>query len=588
MFLDRRPRGDDERGWVLVWFAIMLVVLLSMAAFAVDTSLWTYDQTKQQRAADAAALAGAVYLPGNVAKATEVATTVATLNGYTTSTSGRITTVDVNQVAGQPNQLQVTITDNEDNLFGALMGTPTSTIRKTGVATYDPPIAMGSPVNQIGNDPDITPVVTGSDRYPNLWVNVAGSDSPKANGDAYLAGSCSTSADNCSGSNSDLSSNGYYYTVHAANSGPLTLQGFDPGFVAVGDNCTYANGNNADGSNLSAAKNLPANFNPKLPMTTADIQARYAPVGDPSNPADPGQRYCTGDHNFASGQGPTTTYKVFGPATIAGEPSSAPATPVCTMSFPGFTGDLAPAAPGKSAPTGGLYATTALAGAPDPLVKYFRQWYTLCTINATAGSDYFLQITTGNGSGHNRLALRGFYGSVSNYPGTYAANSVNIYASTRMSIYANVASADTTTKFHLARLLPGSPGRTLVLDFFDIGDSPNNAVGSLQIVPPADSGLATFGAAGTPCTATPPPGTSTGPPWGTPSALTNCTITGVTTSTYGGQWIEVRVPIPDTYSCTVGSPTGCWVQIAYKFDKAINDTTSWTAHIDGDPVRIVK
>lgn len=431
-----------------------------------------------------------------------------------------------------------------------------------------------APVNQLGNEPE-SAAAADTDDYPNLWINVAGPSSPKQNGDAYLGGSCSGSPapDNCNGgTNSDLSSSGYYYTVHSNVAGPLTIQGFDPEFAAVDDTCPA----NGDNSNLSGAAALAPNFNASFRVS--DPGTRYKPVTNANNASDPGLRYCTGDHNFdTSTQGPTTTYKVFGPAAVPGEPSSAPTTPVCTKSFPGFTGngkngnqasDLVTALNSRAVPS----------GAPDLFVKYFRQWFTLCSgINATAGSDYFVQITTSNGTGHNRLSLRGGLGTTPNY----TANDVNIYASARMSIYANAGSG-TTARFHLARLLPGTPGRTLVLDLFDIGDA--TSPGTLQILPPSDSGLPAFSG----CTYTPPPGNSTGPPWGTATAISNCTITNVSSNTgYQGQWIEVKVPIPSTYTCSVGSTQGCWVLISYSFPSGIADTTSWTAHIDGAPVRLV-
>ena len=54
-----------ERGQVLPIFAIMSVVLLGAAALVTDVAwMWT-NQQRMQRAADAGALAGAIYLPGN-------------------------------------------------------------------------------------------------------------------------------------------------------------------------------------------------------------------------------------------------------------------------------------------------------------------------------------------------------------------------------------------------------------------------------------------------------------------------------------------------------------------------------------------
>src|ERR1017187_9964610 len=61
----RRPLG--QRGYVLVWMSLLLIVLVGFAGFGVDTAdLWFAGQ-KMQKAADAAALAGVVFLPGNAA-----------------------------------------------------------------------------------------------------------------------------------------------------------------------------------------------------------------------------------------------------------------------------------------------------------------------------------------------------------------------------------------------------------------------------------------------------------------------------------------------------------------------------------------
>src|SRR5438034_4398092 len=55
------PNGKQtEGGYVLVTVAIMLVVLVGFTALAIDTGILYADRTQSQRAADAAALAGAI------------------------------------------------------------------------------------------------------------------------------------------------------------------------------------------------------------------------------------------------------------------------------------------------------------------------------------------------------------------------------------------------------------------------------------------------------------------------------------------------------------------------------------------------
>jgi len=51
----------------------------------------------------------------------------------------------------------------------------------------------------------------------------------------------------------------------------------------------------------------------------------------------------------------------------------------------------------------------------------------------------------------------------------------------------------------------------------------------------------------------------------------------------------VSVPIPDDYDCNYASSSGCWVKVQLSFTGGATptDTTTWTASIDGDPVRLV-
>jgi Flp pilus assembly protein TadG len=126
-----RGRRDDS-GYIAVATAILTPVLLGLAAFTVDVGNWYVTADQVQRAADAAALAGVTYLPGNLAAAEKQALATASANGYTT---GGVTVVDPEPVSGNPNQLRVTITTTVDNTFGQLLGKPTETIKRSAVAT---------------------------------------------------------------------------------------------------------------------------------------------------------------------------------------------------------------------------------------------------------------------------------------------------------------------------------------------------------------------------------------------------------------------------------------------------------------------
>jgi hypothetical protein len=544
-----------------------MVVIIGFTAWSVDYWNGKRDGVRIQRAADAAALAGAVFMPENVGGiAFSTAREVASRNGYTDGVNGTTVTV----VPGvQPNQLKVTITETLDNTFGSAIGVATSNIPRAAVAEYQGPVSMGSPINQFGNDPTSGAVSHGSTSYPDFWTNIFGPSSKKESGDAIQARLCSGApADNCSGSNSDYDPNGYFYGIDVQSSGSaLTVQAFDPEFAHVGDHC----GDNTDAvTNLKGASILPPNFNPMFAVS--DPATRYNPAAD--------SPYCTGDQYFAEGDNaakqhvlPWTVYKLRAPDLSPANPTNNPV--ICSIEFPGYYGDLATA----------LTQTTPQSGAPDLFVKYFRQWYTLCTVNNPTVGTYFLQIETSTkidgspapaGGGANRLALRAGLG------GNYQTASVRIHGSGRIGIYSNSPAANTT--FYLARVLPGAQGRTLVLSFFDVGDAAQP--GTLSVLPPSESNQ---GGAFAGCTYTAPPGNSTGPPWGPFQATSSgCKISNVSNATYNGQWIQVKVPIPSTYTCNFNDPMGCWLKVNFAFPAAAQDTTTWSAQLLGDPVRLIQ
>jgi hypothetical protein len=167
------------------------------------------------------------------------------------------------------------------------------------------------------------------------------------------------------------------------------------------------------------------------------------------------------------------------------------------------------------------------------------------------------------GDGHNRFALRA-YGS----DGSGNA-SIAISGYTNMAIYADLPSANTS--FYLTQVSPAAAGQVLNVSLFDIGDS--SQPGSVTIRPPADSNLSSF----TNCTGTGP----------TSGALSGCTITA--NSSYNGKWEQISIPIPTGYTCDSASVTGCWITLSYNYGGGQpSDTTSWTASLEGTPVRITE
>jgi hypothetical protein len=171
-----------------------------------------------------------------------------------------------------------------------------------------------------------------------------------------------------------------------------------------------------------------------------------------------------------------------------------------------------------------------------------------------------------------------------------SSNGLRLYGNQKMGVYANATGAD--TRFFLTRVLPGEAGHTLILNFFDTGDA--SQAGNITVLPPPDSNVS--GGAFSNCEYVKPPGNSTGPPWGTFVATSSgCQVTGVSNQSspgpsYNGQWVTYQVPIPDDYDCDDTVQTGCWTRLRFSYPAGtnVNDTTTWTAFMLGDPVRLIK
>jgi hypothetical protein len=257
------------------------------------------------------------------------------------------------------------------------------------------------------------------------------------------------------------------------------------------------------------------------------------------------------------------------------DPTSYPVVATCTKTFKGFSGDLFTALNQYKQNASGVVQYTN--GAPQQASQYqpqvaseFRQWVTLCTFDGTVSAGtYFVQVQ-GNaaddnplGDGHNRFSMRAFGSN----PSDNAAIAISGY--TNMAIYADLPSANTS--FYLTQVSPAAAGQVLNVRLWDIGDS--SQPGTVTIRPPADSNLSSF----TGCVAA-------GPTTGT---LSSCSIPA--NSSYNGKWEQVSIPIPATFTCDSTAVTGCWITLSYNYGSGQpSDTTSWTANLEGTPVRITE
>lgn len=92
-----------QRGYVLVTFALLLVPLLLLAGLSIDVGSWYNRASDMRKAADAAALAGVVWLP-NEAAARSAAIETAARNGFV---EGNGVSISVVPVPGTEKRLKV-------------------------------------------------------------------------------------------------------------------------------------------------------------------------------------------------------------------------------------------------------------------------------------------------------------------------------------------------------------------------------------------------------------------------------------------------------------------------------------------------
>lgn len=177
-----RPR--PARGQAMILFAVSATVLVALAGVAVDSLRVALAQTQMQRAAEAGALAGAVYLPLYPTAATPApngldaatrATQVAEMNG---ATAGQIAVTDV---GSPPLTLRVTIQTSVGLTLAAVLGVGPAAADAVGTATVLAPAYFGPGSASFGGG--------------TFWGSVTGPSAPKAIGDAYstlcdLSGAC--------------------------------------------------------------------------------------------------------------------------------------------------------------------------------------------------------------------------------------------------------------------------------------------------------------------------------------------------------------------------------------------------------------
>ncbi|MFB3049282.1 MAG: pilus assembly protein TadG-related protein, partial [Acidimicrobiia bacterium] len=261
---DRQRRSvgglGEQRGAVLPIMALLLVVLMGVAGFAVDLGWLLWNSIEIQHGADAAALGGVVYVADDAALAGAEGRAAAASNGYVDTTLGGPDTVELIDFSQDPSavanafQLRATITHEVPTFFIKVFGINSLSIARTAVAEYVLPLPMGSPESYFGNDPALG-------RWPNFWGNIHGYYTGKGMGDRYAsqcikwesASGCTKNDERRQSVNAGAqeAAGGYLYGIEidpASVGSILTVELFDPQFTRGGGNNVLVGDNPQGGS----------------------------------------------------------------------------------------------------------------------------------------------------------------------------------------------------------------------------------------------------------------------------------------------------------------------------------------------------
>jgi len=568
------PRRSNRRrnGQVLVIFAGALIALIGIMAVVVDVSWYWASSLRVQRAADAAALAGAIYLPGSTANAYSYALIEAKKNGYVPGGGTVITPLQDTAAGGtDPRQLDVTISAPVQTFFARVLGINSFNATRTAKAIYVQPVPMGSPENYYGVYCLTTPTDGNCDpttAVPNasgagtlaskgFWGAFQTSGDVHNEGDAFtpLNDTLHAGSNTHGGTNPDYDPVPYNYAVIVpANGGSVYI--FDPDFCAVGGGYGTGDHWNADNSRQwGGSSNVWTSVSSEFSLWDTHNTA-FSQQDDTLVPgADSGALF---KHDFqidASG----TYGSVGGNGPALGATSS----------------------DGKTAVN--CAAGTAAAGTSG---FWHNKWWPLATgLNAGV---YRVQVQSAAiGDANFHAQAENAWSIEVTGPNDAAGNSPQVHGLGRMAGYNILGSG--LQQMYLAQIDQTAAGKTIEIDLFDPGDVSGNAF--LRVKDPDGNAYnyATFSySSDANCVNGSSDACSSA---GDPGGVTNVVQTAKGgASSFNDSWLKILIPLPSTYGSTGLLPPGesqpGWWKIEYQVAGG-NDTTTWEVNVLGNPVHLV-
>ena len=525
-------RAGRDEGQAIILVALLLTTLFGFVGLVVDVGWFQLNLVRVQRAADAGALAGSVYLPGNVPGAVTAAKAATTQNGYTDGAGG--VTVIATQDPVNTQLLNVNVSAPVRTWFMRIFGLYTITSSRNARAEFILPVPMGSPQNYYG-----------------------------------IASLCDN--DSCDAVNG------------AGGGGPLASQGFWGAEITKGGNrsngdlySTFYNGNPTTNPQYD-----PQGYNYEVDFPAGSTGGRvylYDPTycatgkGNQSGAPSYRQQLGTGDHWIGSGPSAVTTeFKLW---DMNGTPYTTGDDVLVASDGGLFTNkqqvDKSSAFGGDQNYGGGVASGSGLTDCESDI--YHNAWWQMST-GLGAGS-YRLQVMTSSAN-NNSVNAENMFGIMA----TAAGGTPHVFGQSRMCTYNNLP-VNTSQIFYLAQIPAVHAGKTLEIKVHDLGDVGGDAYVKVLVPGAAGYTQATFN------------WTASG--GGPPTSGTNATQIQVAsggTNRYDNQLITIDVVLPVTYSAPTppGEPGGGWWKIEYDLSNGGggNDTATWSVNIRGNPVHLV-
>ncbi|MEM9566021.1 MAG: Tad domain-containing protein [Actinomycetota bacterium] len=200
---------SGEDGYVVVTSLLLLVPLVAFAALVVDVGAWYVEGQRAQRAADAGALAGVVWLPDETT-ATDTALSTVRLNGYpTAAVVATQAEFDTAPAGGAPvvlieptddNEMRVAVKSTGTSFLGRVVGVDNVAIARSGNSRFVRPLTMGNPDSSLGGGVD-------EPEPDNYWLNILPESGNRNAGDLV------SSINGATGPNPNHDARGYLFAV---------------------------------------------------------------------------------------------------------------------------------------------------------------------------------------------------------------------------------------------------------------------------------------------------------------------------------------------------------------------------------------